>query len=64
MAWLAAASLIELLRAGSEKLKGCANEACVLVFHDTSRGGRRQWCSMAACGNRAKARRHYAKRKA
>ena len=34
---------------------------CVLRFYDASRGGRRQWCSMAACGNRAKARRHYAR---
>lgn len=34
-------------------------EACSWLFLDTSRGGRRRWCSMAACGNRAKARRHY-----
>jgi CGNR zinc finger len=26
---------------------------------DQSRGGRRRWCSMADCGNRAKARAHY-----
>jgi predicted RNA-binding Zn ribbon-like protein len=31
----------------------------VLHFYDSSRGGPRQWCSMAGCGNRAKARRHY-----
>src|SRR6266851_5443894 len=33
--------------------------ACVLWFFDTTRNGTRRWCSMAACGNRAKARRHY-----
>jgi predicted RNA-binding Zn ribbon-like protein len=31
----------------------------VLWFHDTTRSGTRRWCSMTACGNRLKARRHY-----
>lgn len=39
------------------RLREC--EACTWLFLDTSRGGRRRWCSMATCGNRAKARRHY-----
>ncbi|WP_170947120.1 CGNR zinc finger domain-containing protein [Bordetella genomosp. 2] len=39
------------------RLRQC--EACSWLFLDTSRGGRRRWCSMATCGNRAKARRHY-----
>jgi predicted RNA-binding Zn ribbon-like protein len=38
-----------------------ANHDCILFFYDTLRSGRRQWCSMAGCGNRAKARRHYAR---
>ncbi|MFF0223732.1 CGNR zinc finger domain-containing protein [Streptomyces sp. NPDC004629] len=29
---------------------------CRCAFHDTSRGGAGRWCSMAACGNRIKAR--------
>ncbi|WP_255592592.1 CGNR zinc finger domain-containing protein [Bordetella sp. BOR01] len=39
-------------------------EGCTWLFLDTSRGGRRRWCSMATCGNRAKARRHYQARQA
>jgi len=57
--WLAAADLLELLRAGRHRIRACAAHDCVLHFYDDSRGGRRQWCSMATCGNRAKARRHY-----
>lgn len=34
-------------------------EACSWLFLDRSPTKRRRWCSMAACGNRAKARRHY-----
>lgn len=32
---------------------------CRWLFFDSSRGGRRKWCSMRDCGNRAKVRRHY-----
>jgi hypothetical protein len=28
--------------------------ACGGLFLDTSRGGRRRWCSMATCGNKVK----------
>jgi predicted RNA-binding Zn ribbon-like protein len=37
--------------------------ACVLHFFDTSRNGTRRWRSMAACGNRAEASRHYGRTK-
>ena len=40
------------------RLRTCANEECRWAFYDTSRTGRRKWCDMASCGNRAKARRH------
>ncbi|MBF6330254.1 CGNR zinc finger domain-containing protein [Nocardia transvalensis] len=33
--------------------------ACSWMYLDPSPSGRRRWCSMATCGNRAKARRHY-----
>ena len=36
----------------------CANHRCVRVFYDASRNGKRRWCEMATCGNRAKAARH------
>lgn len=61
LAWQAAANLLELLREGPERIRRCSGHDCLLAFHDTSRSGRRQWCSMAVCGNREKARRHYAR---
>ena len=42
-----------------DKVKRCANPDCGWLFLDDSRAGKRRWCSMSACGNRAKARRHY-----
>ncbi len=44
-----------------DRLRVCANDACRWVFYDTSRTGRRRWCDMSSCGNRAKARRHRAR---
>lgn len=40
------------------EVRKCENPACVLWFRDTSKRGNRRWCSMAACGNRAKAAAH------
>jgi predicted RNA-binding Zn ribbon-like protein len=47
-----------------EQLRVCANEDCRWVFNDTSRTGRRKWCDMSTCGNRAKVARHREKRRA
>ncbi|MFI0370981.1 CGNR zinc finger domain-containing protein [Actinomadura sp. 1N219] len=41
------------------RLRPCANDECQLFLLDRSRANRARWCSMAACGNREKARRHY-----
>ena len=41
------------------RLRQCADATCGWVFLDRSRAGRRRWCRMVDCGNRAKARRHY-----
>ncbi|MEU9958984.1 CGNR zinc finger domain-containing protein [Streptomyces sp. NPDC050982] len=60
-AWLAARDYLELLSTTPDRIRHCAHEACILHFFDTSRNGTRRWCSMAACGNRAKASRHYAR---
>ncbi|MFE9632917.1 CGNR zinc finger domain-containing protein [Streptomyces sp. NPDC006463] len=60
-AWTAARNYLELLGHAPDRIHKCASESCVLHFHDTSRNGTRRWCSMAACGNRAKASRHYAR---
>ena len=43
------------------KIRACAADSCGWLFLDTSRTGRRRWCSMQGCGNRAKVRRFYAK---
>ena len=59
--WAAADLLIEPARI---KVRRCANDECVWLFLDDSKSGTRRWCDMKACGNRAKAHRHYAKQKA
>jgi predicted RNA-binding Zn ribbon-like protein len=46
-----------------DRVRRCANPECGWLFLDDSRAGRRRWCSMSSCGNRAKARRHYHKSK-
>jgi predicted RNA-binding Zn ribbon-like protein len=51
----------------SEKLDRvgqCADDRCGWLFLDTSRNRSRRWCSMEDCGNRAKARRHYERKRA
>ncbi len=46
-----------------ERVRRCANDGCRWVFYDDSRTGRRRWCDMSSCGNRAKAARHRARAK-
>ncbi|POX42829.1 hypothetical protein C3486_02785 [Streptomyces sp. Ru73] len=41
------------------RLRPCANPECRLFLLDRSKTNRARWCSMAVCGNRMKARRHY-----
>ncbi|GAA2441343.1 CGNR zinc finger domain-containing protein [Actinomadura vinacea] len=60
-AWLAADDYLRLLREMPDRIKACAHSDCILHFYDTSQNGTRRWCSMAVCGNRAKAARHYAR---
>lgn len=45
----------------SNRLRLCDGPGCAWVFLDFSRQQNRRWCSMTVCGNRAKARRHYAR---
>jgi hypothetical protein len=50
----------DALRASSRgRLRPCANSECRLFLIDHSRPNNARWCSMAICGNRMKARRHY-----
>jgi len=46
------------------RLRPCANDECQLFLIDHSKGGTARWCSMAVCGNRMKARRHYQRARA
>jgi len=40
----------------AHRVRMCAADDCSLVYFDTSRPGRRRWCSMEHCGNRHKVR--------
>lgn len=40
------------------RLRECEAPRCRMLYLDTTAGGRRRWCSMRVCGNRAKAARH------
>jgi predicted RNA-binding Zn ribbon-like protein len=48
-----------LAKTSPGRLRPCANDDCRLFLIDRSKAGTGRWCSMAACGNRMKARRHY-----
>jgi predicted RNA-binding Zn ribbon-like protein len=62
--WPAATSAVALLLSRDlERVKECATDHCNWMFMDMSRNRSRRWCDMKDCGNRAKARRHYARRK-
>ena len=58
-ALLAWAAVVELMPG---RLRACANSDCNLFLVDHSRPGTARWCSMATCGNRAKARTHARRR--
>jgi predicted RNA-binding Zn ribbon-like protein len=55
----ACALAIEHLLTGVDRgrIRKCGASDCGVYFLDTSRGHRRQWCSMDNCGNREKQRR-------
>jgi predicted RNA-binding Zn ribbon-like protein len=46
------------------RLRPCANTECNLFLIDRSKPNTARWCSMAICGNRMKARRHYRRARA
>jgi predicted RNA-binding Zn ribbon-like protein len=62
--WHVAQSAAELLVEGErERIRQCAGDPCGWLFYDTSRNRSRRWCNMEGCGNRAKARRYYERRR-
>jgi len=64
LARLAEPIVQEIAEGRPDRLRVCANDTCRWVFFDSSRAGRRRWCDMTTCGNRAKAARHRARQRA
>ena len=58
VAALAAPIIGELASGRPDRFRTCANDTCRWTFYDASPAGRRRWCDMKTCGNRAKAARH------
>jgi predicted RNA-binding Zn ribbon-like protein len=54
----------EVRRLHPGRLRPCENPDCRLFLIDHSKPNKARWCSMAVCGNRMKARRHYERTKA
>jgi predicted RNA-binding Zn ribbon-like protein len=53
-----------LMKDDPARVRMCeATDGCGWLFYDETRNRTRRWCSMKDCGNRAKARRHYARSK-
>jgi predicted RNA-binding Zn ribbon-like protein len=59
---LAAADLI--CQEDFRLIRSCEGTACSLLFLDRTKAHARRWCSMAVCGNRAKAAAHRARKSA
>jgi predicted RNA-binding Zn ribbon-like protein len=58
--WQIVRSTVDLLTSPEyDRLRECAGVGCGWVFLDFSRNRSRRWCDMEDCGNRAKANRHY-----
>ncbi|WP_017473087.1 CGNR zinc finger domain-containing protein [Amphibacillus jilinensis] len=52
-----------LATTATDRIKKCEHAECYLHFVDTSKSGKRRWCSMELCGNRQKAAEFYARKK-
>jgi predicted RNA-binding Zn ribbon-like protein len=63
--WPVVRSAVDLMTSEAIKRVGqCADDrGCGWLFWDSSRNRSRRWCDMSDCGNRAKVRRFYAKKK-
>lgn len=60
--WPVARSAADLLASPElSRVRVCAGDDCGWAFLDVSKNRSRRWCTMDVCGNRAKARRHYAR---
>ncbi|MGO8949988.1 MAG: CGNR zinc finger domain-containing protein [Ktedonobacterales bacterium] len=62
--WPVARSAAEVLTSEArQRVRECPGARCSWLFVDTSKNHRRRWCNMDSCGNRAKARRHYTRKR-
>lgn len=57
VATIALLVLDAVFRLPKARVRSCPR--CAWLFFDSSKGGRRRWCSMKDCGNREKVSRHY-----
>ena len=55
---------IAVLGDPAARLKECGRPGCTRIYLDRSRGARRTWCGMDACGNRVKSAAYRARRRA
>jgi predicted RNA-binding Zn ribbon-like protein len=63
--WALALSTSDLMMSENvQSVRACDNRECRWLFLDTSKNHTRRWCDMKICGNRMKARRFKAQRKA
>ncbi|HWT02010.1 MAG TPA: ABATE domain-containing protein [Pyrinomonadaceae bacterium] len=63
--WPVARSAAELLTSGEAgRTRVCEAGDCSWLFMDLSKNRSRRWCDMKYCGNRAKSRRHYERKRA
>jgi predicted RNA-binding Zn ribbon-like protein len=64
MLWPIAHAAADLLASSDMAMvRACAAPTCQWLFLDTSKNHHRRWCSMKQCGNRAKVRKFYARKK-
>jgi predicted RNA-binding Zn ribbon-like protein len=65
VSWWVARSAAELLTSPDLTfVRECASYDCGWFFMDATKNRSRRWCDMRVCGNRAKSRRHYERRRA
>jgi predicted RNA-binding Zn ribbon-like protein len=60
---LAAAIADLVCHADFRLIRACEGSGCTLIFLDRTKAHARRWCSMALCGNRAKAAAHRARQR-
>jgi predicted RNA-binding Zn ribbon-like protein len=64
MLWPITRAAADLLASSDlAQVRACSSPTCQWLFLDTSKNHHRRWCNMKVCGNRAKVRKFYAKKK-